>query len=117
MEDTSVTLEQLAELGIDGEILAAVKLFTYDKSVPYLDYVRKVKENPIAREVKLSVSFGTISTPVCAERVRMMRGMSWFYLPGVHRQEQGIGKCTQIMTKSKSPASSSGSRARRRPGT
>ena len=54
MEDTSVTFEQLAELGIDGEILAAVKLLTHDKSVPYLDYVRKVKENPIAREVKLS---------------------------------------------------------------
>ena len=54
VEDTSVTFEQLAELGIDGEILVAVKLLTHDKSVPYLDYVRKVKENPIAREVKLS---------------------------------------------------------------
>ena len=54
VEDTSVTFEQLAELGIDGEILAAVRLLTHDKSVPYLDYVRKVKKNPIAREVKLS---------------------------------------------------------------
>ena len=49
-----MTFEQLAELGIDGEILAAVRLLTHDKSVPYLDYVRKVKENPIAREVKMS---------------------------------------------------------------
>ena len=54
VEDTSVTFEQLAELGIDGEILAAVKLLTHDKRVPYLDYVRKIRENPIAREVKLS---------------------------------------------------------------
>ncbi len=54
VEDTSVTFEQLAELGIDGEILAAVKLLTHDKSIPYLDYVRKVRENPIAREVKMS---------------------------------------------------------------
>ena len=54
VEDTSVTFEKLAELGIDGEILAAVRLLTHDKSVPYLDYVRKVKENPIAREVKMS---------------------------------------------------------------
>lgn len=54
VEDTSVTFEQLAEHGIDGEILAAVKLLTHDKSVPYLDYVRMVKENPIAREVKMS---------------------------------------------------------------
>ena len=54
VEDTSVTFEQLAELGIDGEILAAVKLLTHDKSVPYLDYVRNVRENSIAREVKLS---------------------------------------------------------------
>ena len=54
VEDTSVTFEQLAELGIDGEILAAVRLLTHDKRVPYLDYVRKIRENPIAREVKLS---------------------------------------------------------------
>ena len=54
VEDTSVTFEQLAELGIDREILAAVKLLTHDKRVPYLDYVRKIRENPIAREVKLS---------------------------------------------------------------
>ena len=54
VEDTSVTFNQLAELGIDGEVLAAVRLLTHDKSVAYLDYVRKVKENPIAREVKMS---------------------------------------------------------------
>ncbi len=54
VEDTSVTFEELAAQGIDEEVIAALRLLTHDKSVPYLDYVRKVKENPIAREVKMS---------------------------------------------------------------
>ena len=54
VEDTSVTFEALAAQGIDEEVIAALRLLTHDKSVPYLDYVRKVKENHIAREVKMS---------------------------------------------------------------
>ena len=54
VEDTSVTFEGLALQGIDDDVIAALRLLTHDKSVPYLDYVRKVKDNPIAREVKMS---------------------------------------------------------------
>ena len=34
--------------------LEALKLLAHDKNVDYLEYVRKIKNNPIARKVKLA---------------------------------------------------------------
>ena len=54
VEDTDYTLEDLAAEGFGKEILEAVALMTHEDDVPYLDYVAKLKENPIARAVKLA---------------------------------------------------------------
>ena len=52
VEDTSVTLEQIR--GEFGDIIAdAVALMTRDESVEYMDYVKKIAENPLARKVKI----------------------------------------------------------------
>ena len=40
--------------GFEKEILEAVALMTHEDDVPYLDYVAKLKNNPIARAVKLA---------------------------------------------------------------
>lgn len=53
VEDTSVTLEDLAK-EFPKEVIDAVELLTHDSDVPYLDYVRMIKTNPIARTVKLA---------------------------------------------------------------
>lgn len=53
VEDTTVTIEDLATEGFPKEVCDAVKLLTRDRSLTYLDYVRNVKNNPIARKVKL----------------------------------------------------------------
>ena len=53
VEDTSVTLEELA-VDFPKEVIDAVALMTHDEAVPYLDYVEKIKDNPIARTVKLA---------------------------------------------------------------
>ncbi len=53
-EDTDMTLEQIAEYGFGKEILDALALLTHTKEVPYMDYVRAIKPNPIARAVKLA---------------------------------------------------------------
>jgi len=34
--------------------MEALMLLTHDAAVPYLDYVRNLKDNPIARKVKLA---------------------------------------------------------------
>ena len=54
VEDTDYTLEDIAAEGFGKEILEAVALMTHEDGVPYLDYVAKLKENPIARAVKLA---------------------------------------------------------------
>lgn len=54
VEDTDMTFEQLAAYGFSSKIIEALKLMTHEESVPYMDYVSKIKENDIARQVKLA---------------------------------------------------------------
>ncbi len=54
VEDTPYTLEDLAQMGFPQGVLDALALLTHDRSVPYLDYVARLKPNPVARRVKLA---------------------------------------------------------------
>ena len=51
-EDTDITLEDMAKMGFGDEVIAALALLTHDPAVPYMDYVAKIKENPVATAVK-----------------------------------------------------------------
>lgn len=51
-EDTDVTLEQLEQMGFPKTILRSLELLTYDGSIPYLDYIRRLKSDPVAVKVK-----------------------------------------------------------------
>ena len=53
VEDTEVTLEQLAQ-EFPAAVVDAVKLLTHDPAADYFDYVRCIKANSIARKVKLA---------------------------------------------------------------
>ena len=53
VEDTLVTLEQLAQI-FPKEVVDAVAVLTHGKDEPYLHYVQRVTLNPIARKVKLA---------------------------------------------------------------
>lgn len=53
-EDTDITLEQLAAQGFPEPVMTALRLLTHDPAVPYMDYVRAIRPNPIARLVKLA---------------------------------------------------------------
>lgn len=54
VEDTDMTFEKLSELGFTTEIIDALKLLTHDDSVPYMDYVKEIAKNPVAKAVKLA---------------------------------------------------------------
>ena len=55
VEDTDVTMDELRALGLPESVLTAVSLLTHDKdAVPYDDYVKNLKSNPIARAVKMA---------------------------------------------------------------
>ena len=54
VEDTDYTLDDLHAMGFPDNVVEALALMTHDDSVPYLDYVAKLKSNTIARAVKLA---------------------------------------------------------------
>lgn len=54
VEDTDYTLEDLKDMGFSQQVLEAIALMTHEEGVPYLEYVAKIKENPIAKAVKLA---------------------------------------------------------------
>lgn len=53
VEDTEITLEALAA-DFPPEVVEAVGLLTHEEGTDYLDYVRKIRSNPIAFRVKLA---------------------------------------------------------------
>ena len=54
VEDTDYTFDDLEKMGFGGEILDALRLLTHDDDTPYMEYVAALKDNPIARAVKLA---------------------------------------------------------------
>ena len=54
VEDTDISLDDLASDGFPAEVIEALTLMTHNDNVPYMDYVRKIKTNPIAAKVKLA---------------------------------------------------------------
>lgn len=54
VEDTNLTFDYLREQGILEHIIVALKLLTHDESVPYLDYIKLIKVNDIAKAVKIA---------------------------------------------------------------
>lgn len=54
VEDTDYTLNDLAAMGFPAQALDAIALMTHDDAVPYLDYVARLRHNPVARTVKLA---------------------------------------------------------------
>ena len=53
VEDTNITFEDLGK-DFSKTIIDALKLLTHDKSVDYMEYVKSIKNNPIAKKVKLA---------------------------------------------------------------
>lgn len=54
VEDSEYTLADLEKLGFSSQVIEAVRRMTHPAGVPYMDYVAVIKEDPIARKVKLA---------------------------------------------------------------
>ena len=54
IEDTDVTAGDLRAAGLPDEVIDAVLAMTHDEGAEYMEYVRRLSENPIARKVKLA---------------------------------------------------------------
>lgn len=53
VEDSAVTIDELREI-FPPEVAEAVDVLTHKKGVSYEDYIREIRDNPIARKVKLA---------------------------------------------------------------
>lgn len=54
VEDTDITLNDLEKEGFPYEVIEALALMTHIDDVPYFDYVRALKDNSLAKKVKLA---------------------------------------------------------------
>lgn len=54
VEDTDYTLDDLRVMGFGEKVMDALALMTHDDDVPYMEYVARLKSNPVARTVKLA---------------------------------------------------------------
>ena len=52
IEDTELTFDDLKEYPV--EVIEALKLLTHDSNIEYMDYVKEIAKNEIARTVKLA---------------------------------------------------------------
>lgn len=53
VEDTDITLDDL-EKEFPKELIEVLKLLTHDKSVDYMEYIKEIKKNDIAKKVKIA---------------------------------------------------------------
>lgn len=54
VEDSDVSPEDLRSYGFPDEVVSAVALMTHSDDVPYFDYIKKIKRDPVASAVKLA---------------------------------------------------------------
>ena len=54
LEDTRLTEDDLRSEGFDEEIITALKLLTRNNGDNYMEYIKRLKPNKIARAVKLA---------------------------------------------------------------
>ena len=54
VEDTDISIDYLRAEGFSEQILDALKLLTHDKEIPYMEYIERISQNRIAKNVKLS---------------------------------------------------------------
>ncbi len=53
VEDTKVTFDDLKK-DFSDEVIELLKLLTHDKKIEYMDYIKKIKNNEIARKIKIA---------------------------------------------------------------
>ena len=54
VEDTEITFASLSEMGFPAVVIEVLNLLTHEDGVPYMDYVKKIGTNPIAKKVKIA---------------------------------------------------------------
>ncbi len=54
IEDTDITLQDLQNMGFPTAVTDALALLTHDDETDYMEYIRSITKNPIAKVVKIA---------------------------------------------------------------
>ena len=77
IEDTDITLESLRK-EFPHEVTDAIRLLTHDDCMDYFEYVRAIKDNPIAKKVKLAdLTHNSDQTRCVASNIPKARLNAW----------------------------------------
>lgn len=61
LEDTDITAQKLKDKGISDDVIHSVELLTRKKDQTYRDYIRGIKNNEMARTVKIEDMLDNLS--------------------------------------------------------
>jgi guanosine-3',5'-bis(diphosphate) 3'-pyrophosphohydrolase len=78
LEDTKITTDDLSSIGCSPEMIEAIQCLTRSENETYMDFIRRCKENPIAKLVKMAdlednMDLGRIANPNEQDRKRNER--------------------------------------------
>lgn len=62
LEKTELTVDDLIEAGFSSHIIDTIKLLTYNREEPYLEYIQRIKQNPLARTVAIHAIYHNLDT-------------------------------------------------------
>ena len=54
VEDTDISFDDLKKEGFPDSVIEVLSLLTHANEVPYMDYVKAIAKNPIAKKVKIA---------------------------------------------------------------
>lgn len=78
VEDSSWSFDDLIAAGISHQVRSTLKLLTHDKITPYLDYIKNLANDPIARRIKIldlkdNMDMARIPNPSDLDTLRLER--------------------------------------------
>lgn len=78
IEDTKVTAADLFYEGFDADIIIAVELLTKKENVSYFDYLKQIKNNELAKRVKIADMISNLSDdPTDGQVYKYSRGLNF----------------------------------------
>lgn len=78
VEDTSYNLNDLSKIGMPDKVVDAVNRLTKTKGMDYMMYLTSVKNNPIARAVKIAdINYNLNDTPTEKQKEKYKKALEY----------------------------------------
>jgi (p)ppGpp synthase/HD superfamily hydrolase len=78
IEDTDYTLNDLSKIGIEDRVIDAVNRLTKTKGMDYMMYIQSIKNNPIAKAVKIAdINYNLNDTPTKKQKEKYKKALEY----------------------------------------